>query len=491
MEKILSVEMMQEADKYTIKNLISQKDLILRVGKEIEKNFIFDHNKILIVVGKGNNGGDGLALAIALLDVDCCFDIYFVYEDNANILKELLNDYPKLKEHIVKSLDAIGKYDIIVDAIFGIGFNGSIDDKISNLFDTINQAHKFTISIDIPSGLNANNGKATIAIKSSLTFAIAYYKPGHFLNDAKDYIERLNCLDVGIKSLSTGYNLYEANLDKEFSKRKQNSHKGSFGYVAIMGGSKYYSGSVKLANVALSSLIVGSGVSRLIIPECIEKMVGKYVLEATLFPLKSDNNSFVYEKEGLQKAIDKIDALAFGMGISDNYVENSKILTYILNNYAGKLLIDADGLNTLSKMDLNLLNNSKASIVLTPHMKEFSRLINVDVDLIIQNPIYYVKEFSKKYNVVLLLKGTSSIVAYQEQIYIIKEGSVCLSKGGSGDILSGIICGILGYKDFLEATLVGTYLFGRIGTINQKSNGVYGNLPRDTLKTLKNIMKKY
>lgn len=488
MEKILSVEMMSVADKYTTNNFINQNDLIMKVGKTLYDNYSFDNKNILIVVGKGNNGNDGLALAYYLLKNNHKVSIYLT-SDNDNYFINLVKPFNPI---FVDINNDFNQYDIIVDAIFGIGLKNKLPEDMNNLIDKINNTKAYVISIDINSGLNATSGIATNAIKSDLTIAINNYKSGHFLNDAKDYIKELIVIDVGITSPNNdSYYLYETSLDDIFKPRKQNSHKGSFGNVAIMGGNVRYSGSIKLASMSLVSLICGAGLSRIIVPSCIVNMLGKYVLESTIFPIESDNCGFVYNQNDLEKAISNVNSLAFGMGLSDNYVENEKILDYILNNYSGNLLIDADGLNTLSNMDLDILNKSKAHIVLTPHIKEFSRLIKIDVNTIKQDPCKYVLEFTRKYNVILLLKGTCSLVSYKDSLYFINEGSVSLSKGGSGDILSGIICGFMAYKDILEAVLDGSYLFGYVGNICQNKYGTYASLPRDTINELKNIIKNY
>ena len=142
-------------------------------------------------------------------------------------------------------------------------------------------------------------------------------------------------------------------------------------------------------------------------------------------------------------------------------------------------------------MDLNLLNKSNADIVLTPHVKEFSRLINKSVNEILENPIEYVSKFTSEYNVTLLLKGTATIISKNGKIYISATGSSALSKGGSGDILSGIITGLMGYKNALLSSISGAYIFGRCGDIALRKYGSYSTLPRDTINILKEIMKKY
>ena len=367
-----------------------------------------------------------------------------------------------------------------------------MDDVIIETINKINKSNLYVISIDINSGLNINNGIANNAIISNLTVCIGYAKTGNFLNDAKDYFHELGVINLKESyDKDTYYAIEKSDLKQIFKTRLYNSHKGSYGYIGVMGGSYKYSGSIKLSNLALSSLIVGGGVSRVIAPTDIVDSVMPYLLESTIYPIDSnDQGGFKYDESQIESAINGLSSLAFGMGIGDS-IDNKLVLEYLLNNYERKLLIDADGLNTLSKMDLELINKSKASICLTPHVKEFSRLINVSVDEILNDPIKYVVDFTKKYKCVLVLKGTSTIISYRDKVYLECVGSSALSKGGSGDILSGIIAGIMGYTSVIDAAIAGCYLLGEAGSIASERYGDYATLPRDIISILKEIMKEY
>ena len=171
-------------------------------------------------------------------------------------------------------------------------------------------------------------------------------------------------------------NIFEIELEdinEFFNTRDENSNKGDFGTVGIMGGCNNYSGAVKLANMSFCALRAGCGISRVIIPSTIKDSVAPHLLEQTLFLMDSDKDGhMIYNKEKVKEALYKLDALAFGMGLGDGE-DNKKILEEILTSFLGTVILDADGLNTLSNMDMSILKKTKAKVVLTPHLKEFER----------------------------------------------------------------------------------------------------------------------
>lgn len=492
MLKVLSREMMREADNYAISNVMSEIELIEKAGKAVFSHYHFK-GKTLIIIGKGNNGGDGLALAKLLKENSKNVSILQLYPITKPHLLNLISECMNMLIPIYtydKSFKFTG-FDTFVDAIFGIGFKGELDDISKEVITKMNSLMTYTISIDINSGLDSNNGRASLAVLSDLTIAIGYLKPGHFLADAKDYIAELICTNIGIPYKGKPYYLYnEDDLNNALPRRKYNTNKSTYGYVGIMGGSYKYSGSIKLSNLALAALTVGAGVSRVIAPDTISDSIISYLLESTLYPISSDKEGFLFDKDEIIFAIKNLRALGYGMGVTVKE-DTIKILEYLILNYEGRLLIDADGLNALSLLDLNILNESKADIVLTPHVKEFSRLIKRDVDDILNDPIDYARKFTEEYNVTLLLKGTTTIISKAGKIYLTVTGNEALSKGGSGDILSGIITGLMGFKEPLDAALAGSYILGKCGDLAIKKYGSYATLPRDIINLLKEIMKKY
>lgn len=270
-------------------------------------------------------------------------------------------------------------------------------------------------------------------------------------------------------------------IQELFLKRADDTHKGNFGKVGILGGSIKYSGAIKLAYMSLSSLRSGCGLVRVIVPENIVSFVAPCLLEQTIYPY--------HTLEDIKKAIADIDVLAIGMGWDSNE-EHLTILKYILENFKGRIVIDADGLNTLVG-HLEWLKTSKAKIVLTPHLKEFSRLTSLDISEIKEGSYELVKSFAQEYQVILLLKGHTTIVSDGKDVYTISYGGAGMATSGSGDVLSGVLAGMLAYQDFNLLTIsAGVLLNGLAGEIAQEKNTDIGMIASDTVHCIPEAIKK-
>ena len=358
------------------------------------------------------------------------------------------------------------------------------------MIEAVNKSDKPVISADINSGLGADSGLGTPCIHSDLTVAIQRYKPGHFLAKAKDVIKNHSCIDIGIVAPNENiFLLEEKDVANLFTPRKNHSHKGDYGYVAVMGGSVEYAGAAKLANMSAAALRAGCGVVTLAVPKSITQAVAPYLLESTLLPIPSDESgkmSFV--PEILDHILARYASIAIGMGWgrSESYKE---ILSYLLQNAHQPLIIDADGLNTLSTMDLRLLKEAKAPVVLTPHLMEFSRLSGLSIPDIESDPIAHAKAFAKEYGVILLLKGCSTIVTDGEMVYLANRGSAGMATAGSGDVLAGVLAGLGGYIESNALTVAaGAYLAGMAGELAEEKRGAVSMLASDTAHEIANAV---
>ena len=277
-------------------------------------------------------------------------------------------------------------------------------------------------------------------------------------------------------------NTYEIEISdvKDLVKERNiNSNKGDFGKAGIYGGSLEYSGALKLSYISLSALRSGCGISRVLVKKEILPLLGPNILEQTLCILPDHNDKF-YDK--LKESIKDLDSLAFGMGLgSDKHLE--EILEFLIKNYTGNLIIDADGLNTLSKMNLNILKEKTCNILLTPHLKEFSRLINKPIEEIKKDSLNLVKEFASTYKVTVLLKGHTTTISDGKDIYLVKTGTPGMATAGSGDVLSGILSGLLAYLDFnLLTVAAGVLLNGIAGCLAEEENTDISMIASDTIK---------
>ena len=475
MERILSNAQMRLADEYTINNLgISSKILVERAGtivaKEIEKRFY--GGRVLVCIGKGNNGEDGKIIAKYLSKIHG-FSVATVNVYNG----------------IFKVFD--NKFDIIVDCIFGTGLNREVDGKYKQAIEKINNSGAFVVSCDIPSGLNGDTGTAMgVCVKANLTIAIQEFKLGHFLNNGPDYCGEVIAKDIGISVWGDDYvkKITPQEVSTLFSNRPRNVHKGNFGKTCVVGGSKYYPGSVLLSTNGISALKMGVGYCNMAVAE---SLVPNYVCknpECTFTPLK-DNDGFIeYDEKSIQTLL-KYNSIAFGMGLGvSESVYNS--LKYLLENYTGKLIIDADGLNSLAKYGTEIIKNKKCSVLLTPHLGEFSRLINKSIDEIQNDIIEISRCFAKEFNVVLVLKSATSVITDGEEVYLNTTGCSGMAKGGSGDVLSGLLAGLLAREeDTFFTTICGTYLFGLAGEIAQVGLTAFSMLASDIISCIPHAIK--
>ncbi|MBQ4510653.1 MAG: NAD(P)H-hydrate dehydratase [Clostridia bacterium] len=492
MQNVISVENMRKSDKYTIDNITPSLVLMERAGKAVFSSVKWS-GKAAIICGTGNNGGDGyvLALEMAKNNLDC--EIILVKDKFSPDGKYYFSKCKELNiPYIIynESID-LNKYDFIVDCIFGTGFKGDVNGIEKEIIEKINSSNAYTVSVDINSGLNGDNGLTSLCVISDLTVSIGTLKAGHILNMAKDKIGKLINKDIGITVIDKSYSLLENDDIKSIIKiRKSYSHKGTYGYVSLIGGSIEYSGAIKLANISSSAVRSGAGVVRLCVPNSITNGVLPYILESTLYPLSDKNGSIAFNQEELDILINSSKVIAIGMGLGTKG-ENEKILTYLINNYKGILIIDADGLNTLAKMDLDLKNLS-CKIVLTPHPKEFERLSKIPMSQVNENPIKYSMDYAKNNNVILLLKGTATIVTDGENTYLINTGCPGMATGGSGDVLSGILSGICASNDasLIENVAAGAYINGIAGEIAKDKSNDISMSAYDTASSVKEAITK-
>lgn len=489
---IVNVKTMQESDRATIASGTSARKLMLRAAKGIFDSYAWS-GKTLIVCGTGNNAGDGYALATLMHKANLACELLLLtdrFSNDGQYYFDICRDLGVEHSFWNGSFDFLS-YSQIVDCIFGIGFHGALDEDTAALIESINASGKTVISADINSGLGADNGLGNPCIQSDLTVAIQSYKPGHFLARAKDVIKNQKCIDIGIQTTEENLFLLEENdVASLFAPRKNHSHKGNYGYVAIMGGSLEYSGAAKLANMSAAALRAGCGVVTLAIPESIAQSVAPYLLESTLLPIPADKEGkMIFVPEILDNILSRYASIAIGMGwgSSNSYKD---ILSHLLKHAHQPLIIDADGLNTLATMDLSLVKDANAPVILTPHLMEFSRLSGHSIAEIERDPISHAKSFAKEYGVILLLKGCCTIVTDGDVVYLSNRGSAGMATAGSGDVLAGILAGLCGYLAPVARTIAtGAYLAGVAGELAAEKHGTVSMVASDTVLEIANAMR--
>lgn len=474
MERVLTAEQMRGADKYTVERLgISSEELVNRAGnalfEEIDKLFL--GGRVLVCVGKGNNGADGMVLA-DLLSKKHGFTVSVL-----NVANGFFKVFDK-------------QYDIIVDCIFGTGLNRNVEGKYQLAIEKINTSGAFVISCDIPSGLNGNSGRVMgSAVKANLTIAIQEYKLGHFLNDGPDYCGKVVARDIGISIWEDEYvkRLTQSDVAQYFLPRPRNVNKGDFGKVAVVGGSKDFTGSVLLSSNALGAFKMGTGYSYLAVPESLfNAYVGKNS-ECILTAVRDNGGYMTLDEKNLSKLLD-CQSIAIGMGMGTS-IDTYRVIKYLLDNYSGTLVIDADGINSLAKFGLGILKNKKCRVVLTPHVGEFSRISGIDKQKILDFPVLLAVNFAKNYDVTLVLKSASSIITDGNDVYINTTGCSGLAKAGSGDVLSGLIAGLVARNDELCETVASAcYIFGKASELVEKEQNEFTMTATDVISYLPKVI---
>ena len=443
MERILTATQMQKADNFTINVLgISQDELVKRAGTSIaeviKKQFL--GGRVLVCVGKGNNGKDGLVVAD---DLKKKHGFSVTVFDSENPCYDIFDN----------------QFDILVDCLFGVGLNRQIEGKYKDIIDRINAINCYKIACDIPSGINGNNGKIMgVAVKADLTIAIGELKVGHFLGDGIDYCGKIVVKDIGISVWEDNFikRIDSRDAKKCFEKSNRNVHKGNFGKACVIGGSQDYSGSIILSANSLTALKSGVGYTYLCVPKSLfNAYVGKNP-ECILLSFDKDI------KTSLEKVL-CCNSIAVGMGLGCNEF-TYEIVCYLLANYSGTLIIDADGLNALSKFGKDILKDKKCNVILTPHLGEFSRLCGKDKDYLGDNLIDEANKFAKEFNVKLAVKSAVSVITDGEDVYLNTTGCSCMAKAGSGDVLSGLVTGVTARcSGEIESLLSALYMFGKAG----------------------------
>ncbi len=497
---VLSVENMRLSDVHTIESGTPGAELMMRAAEGIFAAVKWQ-DPVAIVCGSGNNAGDGYALALLLKKSGNRVTI-ITLSDRASADGRLYLDKCINEGIDIKRFDDdtdLREYATVVDCILGTGFKGAVREDIATVIHRINESGAYVVSADINSGLDGDVGIADICVISDMTVSIGSYKPGHFLNMAKDVMKSKVNVDIGITPVSDE-GLFGLMTDEDvraaIPARHNLSNKGTYGYTALIGGSVRFSGAIRLASMAYAAMRSGAGVVKIGLPKSLMHDVIPHILESTIFPMSDDDGEFVYNEDELKDLIKNVKAVAFGMGIGVSD-ETTKMLTFLLREYTGRLIIDADGLTILSSLDRSIIGDAKCDIVLTPHIKEFSRLTGLSTDEILNAPISsaidYAKELSagRSADTVLLLKGPSTVITDGTNTYISDAGCPGMATAGSGDVLSGILSATCSYiGDLSKAVCAGAHINGRAGEAAQNQNGAVSMVAGDTVSHIAEVIKE-
>lgn len=440
-----------------------------------------------IFCGKGNNGGDGLAIARLLLQNNYSVSIYILEtgakgseEFQANLQK--LHELPLADIHYIQSdqnFPVLLKNEVVIDALFGYGLNKALSGLAAELVNHLNESGAPVISIDLPSGLYVDrSSKDNVVIRAAYTLSFECYKLALLVQENAGYIGEVHILPIGLhpgffteKDIATQL-ITREDIRQLYRARKLFAHKGNFGHSLLIAGSYGKMGAAVLS--AKACLHSGTGLLTCSIPKC------GYVVMQTAVPeamVLTDENEKVLTQ--LPDEIEKYDAIGIGPGIGTSE-PTQKLLSFIVRRYLKPLVIDADGLNCIS-LHQELLNQLPPFSILTPHPKEFDRLTRQhDNDF---ERIEAARELAKSHQLVVVLKGHHTLIAMPGgSAWFNSTGNAGMARGGSGDVLTGIITSLVaqGYEP-VAAALMGVYLHGLAGDAAAASYGQDYMLPSEII----------
>jgi NAD(P)H-hydrate epimerase len=508
--KVCSVVEMKRIDEvaskeFGIDSLLLMEDAGAAVYSLIVNELGVD-KKFVVIAGTGNNGGDALVVARRLFSCGSHVEVFIVgdpskYPEPAKKNYELVvslgipTKVVKTEDDLKYLEESIRKCDVVIVGLIGIGLRGDVVGIHRGVIEVINNSKKVVVSIDIPSGINGDNGRVCgVAVKSTYTVTFGMPKYGNILYPGYQY-----CGKLYVSRLSYPPKLYESeeimvelNIPKPPPERVRWGHKGTFGKFLTISGARYYYGAPYY--VAYSFLKAGGGYSRLAAPKTIIPYIASRCSEVVYIPLEETSEGSIAKSnyEYILRIIDNydIDIVALGSGVSLNE-ETQELMRDLVMSISKPVIIDGDGITAISK-DLNVVKGRRAPTVITPHLVEFSRLTNLSVKDISEDPIGILRRFCKDLNSYIVLKGAHTLIGFPNgYVYVNMTGNPGMAKAGSGDVLTGTIAAMygIGYRDVGDAVRMGVLIHGLAGDLASEDLGEDGITPDDIMNYLPKAMK--
>ena len=495
--KIFSATQIKQWDAYTIKNEpITSINLMERAATAcyrwlVQNDLAKKH--VRIFCGKGNNGGDGLALARLLIQNNCRVTVYILefgkigtedFQTNLEKLHQCTTDI-----HFIQSAEffpTINKDDVMVDALFGTGLNKPLDGISAELVQYLNLQNALIVSIDMPAGLFADEpSTGNTVIQATHTLSFQSYKQAFLLPENETYCGEIHILNIGLHKdfeleEPANFELTDKQIIKNiFKPRSKFAHKGNYGHAVLLCGSYGMMGAAVLSSLGC----IKSGVGKLTacIPQC-----GYQIMQATVPEAMCE----VAGENFLQHSptIEKFNAIGIGPGIG-LFPSHKELLQHVFSNTNKPIVIDADALNIMAQ-EPSLFKSIPAGSIISPHPKEFERLFGKTQNSFDRLQLAMAK--ANEFNIYIVLKGHHSFIACPGQKgYFNRTGNPGMATAGSGDVLTGILTGLLaqGYNP-LQASLLGVYLHGLAGDIAAAKFSKEAMVARDLCHCLGDAFKQ-
>lgn len=504
--KLVTSAQMRAIDHETIHTVgIPGPELMEDAGRGIAAEIFGDHiahpedSHVVVFCGKGNNGGDGFVIARYLHENDVQVSVLFLGPVDKLSQDARLNHDRALKVGVeihelneIAELPEVLECDIIVDAIFGTGFEGEPRGIAAELIEYINRQEAEVIAVDMPSGLNADTGQHEGAvIEASSTYTLGLPKYGLYLTPGRELSGMTEVVRIGIsEDVIEAAELPDELITPEtvidfLPARKPDGHKGDFGKVLIVAGSTGLTGAACMAGQA--AVRSGSGLVKIACPKTVLPIIASKLTEVMTYPLPdvAKKGALALRSLGeIRALIKEHDAVVLGPGIG-RHRETFELMRRLLVQLDIPTIIDADGLNALAG-HLDLIRECSAPLVLTPHPGEFKRLTDLDIPDDFREACAMAREVATDLGVVLVLKGSPTIIGEPGGLtYVNQTGNDGMATGGSGDVLSGMIGSFLGQgMTPIEAAVAGVFIHGMTGDLSSEAYTTRAMIPTDMISFL-------
>ncbi len=470
---------------FGIKSKTLMDNAALSVFSYANENILnFSSKKIIIFCGPGNNGGDGYAFAKKCKLNGNDVIVYSSCLEEKLSGNSLINYIECLKLNIpimIKEKEILIPNDVIVvDCLLGTGLKRVVDNLILKYIKLINNSLAFTISVDIPSGLQADTGfPMNQAIKADVCICLGKGKIGLYTQPGCEYAKSVIIKSIGIpdkayEGLLNEYHVYDRQAAlNDYSIRKNISSKGDYGRVYVLSGSKGMTGAYALCTKA--ALSGGAGYVYSLVPKSKIYEYNSLVNEAICVEIEDNNKEYLSTEntEQIIKNIKNADSLVIGPGLSPQ-ANLLPLIKEIILTVSIPVIIDAKGLAALSE-DLTILKEKKATVIITPHPGEFAKITGLSIKEVQKNRIVLAKDFAKKYDIIILLKGHKSLVTDGNTVYLNNTGNPGMATAGSGDVLAGIIGANVAMADNITRKVAySMYIHGLAGDYAKKDEGEKG-----------------
>jgi ADP-dependent NAD(P)H-hydrate dehydratase / NAD(P)H-hydrate epimerase len=511
---IVTASEMQQIDRRTIEEFGIPGMVLMENAGRGATHFLLEqfpdlkNQRIGVLSGRGNNGGDGFVIARYLKQKGLAVSVYLLADSgkvqgdaaaNLRFLKPLsipLVELPDAASFSRLKSELTG-LDVWVDALLGTGLKSDVKGYFKTVIEFINELNKPVFAVDIPSGLNSDTGHACGAcIRARATATFAFAKIGHMVYPGADLTGALEIVDIGIPPpiveavRPKQFLLTARRIRSYFKPRPPDAHKGRTGHLLVIAGSTGKTGAA--AMTCHSALRAGAGLVTLGIAESLNPILEAGMLEAMTAPLPESRAGIITESAAaaIRNLMAGKKCLAIGPGLGQE-PETGELVRRIIKDSEIPVVVDADGINHLAGR-LEILQRTKAPVILTPHPGEMARLVDAEVSTVQSDRVKCAREFAVGCRVHVVLKGARTVIAHPDgRVFINPTGNSGMASGGMGDVLTGIIAGMVTQGFSPEtASHAGTYLHGAAADTLAEAIGPYGFLAGDVIKAIPGEIKK-